>query len=103
MSITILNEIDKAKVLADGLRKNLDKVQSLGVTAQQLDRLEQTYGELKSKDDALEALRRQATLRVRENNEMLADLKAQMLAVRKVVKEHFPQQEWLAFGVQDKR
>lgn len=103
MSITILNEIDKAKVLVDGMRKNLDKAKQLGIEAPALDRLEKAYTVLKTKDDELDALRRQATLKVKENNELLADMKAQMLTIRKAVKENYPQQEWMDFGVQDKR
>lgn len=103
MSITILNEIDKAKVLVDGMRKNLDKAKQLGIDAPALDRLEKAFTDLKIKDDELDALRRQATLKVKENNELLADLKEQMLSMRKAVKQNYPQQEWMSFGVQDKR
>lgn len=103
MSITILNEIDKAKVLVDGMRKNLDKAKQLGIDAPALDRLEKAFTDLKIKDDELDALRRQATLKVKENNELLADMKEQMLSMRKAVKQNYPQQEWMSFGVQDKR
>ena len=103
MSITILNEIDKAKVLVDGMRKNLDKAKQLGIDAPALDRLEKAFTDLKSKDDELDALRRRATLKVKENNELLADMKEQMLSMRKAVKQNYPQQEWMSFGVQDKR
>lgn len=103
MSITILNEIDKAKVLVDGMRKNLDKAKQLGIDAPALDRLEKAFTDLKIKDDELDALRRRATLKVKENNELLADMKQQMLSMRKAVKQNYPQQEWMSFGVQDKR
>lgn len=103
MSITILNEIDKAKVLVDGMRKNLDKAKQLGIDAPALDRLEKAFTDLKIKDDELDALRRRATLKVKENNELLADMKEQMLLMRKAVKQNYPQQEWMSFGVQDKR
>ncbi len=103
MSITILNEIDKAKVLVDGMRKNLDKAKQLGIDAPALDRLEKAFTDLKIKDDELDALRRRATLKVKENNELLADMKEQMLSMRKAVKQNYPQQEWVSFGVQDKR
>lgn len=103
MSITILNEIDKAKVLVDGMRKNLDKAKQLGIDAPALDRLEKAFTDLKIKDDELDALRRRATLKVKENNELLADMKEQMLSMRKAVKQNYPQQEWISFGLQDKR
>ena len=30
-------------------------------------------------------------------------MKEQMLSMRKAVKQNYPQQEWMSFGVQDKR
>ena len=103
MSITILNEIDKAEALVNGLRKNLQELAPLNVTAAGVDKLEAAYNELKKKDAEVEAIRRQLTVKVRENNELLASLKAQMLDYRKAVKGHYDQPQWIRFGVQDKR
>jgi len=103
MSITILNEIDKAEALVNGLRKNLDEVKPLNVTAAGVNKLEAAYKELKQKDSEVDALRRQLTVKVRENNELLAALKAQMLDYRKTIKGHYEQPQWIRFGVQDKR
>ena len=87
MSITILNEIDKAEALVNGLRKNLDEVKPLNVTASGVDRLEAAYKELKKKDEEVEALRRQLTVKVRENNELLAQLKAQCWSFAKLSRD----------------
>lgn len=103
MSITILNEIDKAETLVNGLRMNLNEVKLLNVTAAGVDRLEAACKELKRKNEEVDALRRQLTLKVRENNELLAQLKDQMLGFRKTVKGHYEQSQWIRFGVQDKR
>jgi hypothetical protein len=103
MSITILNEIDKAETLVNGLRMNLNEVKLLNVTAAGVDRLEAACKELKRKNEEVDALRRQLTLKVRENNELLAQLKDQMLEFRMTVKGHYEQSQWIRFGVQDKR
>ena len=103
MSVTILNEVDKAQVLTEGLRKNLTEVTPLGITAAKVDKLEAAYQELKQRDEEVEALRRQLTLRVRENNKLTAELKEQTISLRRVVKSHYNQTEWVRFGVQDKR
>ena len=103
MSITILNEIDKAETLVNGLRMNLNEVKLLNVTAAGVDRLEAACKELKRKNEEVDALRRQLTLKVRENNELLSQLKDQMLEFRKTVKGHSEQSQWIRFGVQDKR
>ena len=41
MSVTNLNEIDKADVLVAGLRKHLAEVKGIGITADDLNRLEE--------------------------------------------------------------
>jgi len=103
MSVTNLNEIDKADVLVAGLRKHLKEAQELGITIDALNRLEEAAKALRQKDAEVEELRRQTTLKVRENTNLIADMKNQMLSMRKAVKARYPQNEWIKYGVQDKR
>ena len=103
MSVTNLNEIDKADVLVAGLRKHLKEAQELGITTDALNRLEEAAKALRQKDAEVDELRRQATLKAHENMDLIADLKAQMLTMRKAVKARYPQYEWIKYGVQDKR
>ncbi|MBR1766998.1 MAG: hypothetical protein IJ745_08205 [Bacteroidales bacterium] len=103
MSVTNLNEIDKADVLVAGLRKHSKEVSALGISADAVNRLDELSKTLRLKDAEVDELRRQATLKAHENLEMIADLKAQMLTLRKAIKARYPQHEWLNYGVQDKR
>ena len=103
MSVTNLNEIEKADVLVAGLRKHLKEAQEIGITTDAINRLEEVAKDLRQKDAEEEKLRRQATLKAHENLELIADLKAQMLSMRTAVKARYPQYEWIKYGVQDKR
>ena len=103
MSVTVLNEIDKADVLVAGLRKHLGEVKQLGINADTINKLEEASKVLRQKDEEVDALRRQANLKGHENRDLLADLKAQMLVMRKAVKSRYPQHTWINYGVQDKR
>ena len=103
MSVTILNEIEKAETRIAGLRKNLNKVKPLNITTEGLEQLEQHCKTLKQKNEELDALRRQEAQKVRENHELLDTVKSQMLTYRKAIKGQYPQEEWIHFGVQDKR
>ena len=103
MSVTNLNEIEKADVLVAGLRKHLKEAQEIGITTDAINRLEEAAKDLRQKDAEVEKLRRQATLKAHENLELIADLKAQMLSMRTAVKARYPQYEWIKYGVQDKR
>lgn len=103
MSVTNLNEIDKADVLVAGLRKHLKEAQELGITIDALNRLEEAAKALRQKDAEVDELRRQTTFKVRENMNLIANMKDQMLTMRKAVKARYPQNEWIKYGVQDKR
>ena len=103
MSVTITNEIKKAEVLASGLKSHLDEVNQLGITAEGIKKMEEAMKTLRQKDEEVDALRREATLKGRENRELLAELKSQMLVYRKAVKQRYMQPDWIKYGVQDKR
>lgn len=103
MSVTVLNEINKADVLVSGLRKNLTEVKEIGITTDAINRLEEAAKALRQKDAELDELRRKANLKGHENRDLLDDLKAQMLTMRKAVKGRYQQYEWIKYGVQDKR
>ena len=103
MSVTITNEIKKAEVLASGLKSHLAEVKQIGINSDGIKKLEEALQTLRQKDEEVDALRREVTLKGRENRELLAELKSQMLAYRKAVKQHYEQPDWIKYGVQDKR
>ncbi len=103
MSVTNLNEIEKADVLVAGLRKHTKELPELGITTDAINRMEELAKVLRQKDAEVDELRRKVTLKAHENLELITDLKAQMLIMRKAVKARYPQCEWIKYGVQDKR
>lgn len=103
MSVTVKNEINKAEVLASGLKKHLDEVKQIGINAEEIKKMEELSQKLLQKDEEVEAFRREANEKGRENRELLAELKEQMLAFRKAVKQRYMQSDWIKYGVQDKR
>ena len=103
MSVTNLNVIDKADALVAGLRKHPKELKELGITTDAVNRMEEEAKALRLKDAEVDELRRQANLKAHENLELIANLKAQMLTMRNAVKSRYPQQEWINYGVPDKR
>ena len=103
MSVTVKNEISKAEVLVSGLKNHLNEVKQIGINAEGIKKLEEALQALRQKDEEVDALRREVTIKGRENHELLAELKTQMLAYRKTVKQRFDQPDWIKYGVQDKR
>lgn len=80
MSVTNLNEIEKADVLVAGLRKHLKEAQEIGITTDAINRPEEAAKDLRQKDAEVDKLRRQATLKAHENLELIADLKGRCSA-----------------------
>lgn len=103
MSITVKKEISKAEVLASGLKKHLDEVKKIGISAEEIKKMEGMCSVLQKKDEELDALRNEASSKSKENQELLAALKSQMLTFRKTIKQRYMQPDWLKYGVQDKR
>lgn len=103
MSQTITNEIQKAEVLASGLKSHMDDVKKLGITAEGIKKMEEVMDALRKKDAEVDAMRNDISLKGREKSKLLADLKSQMLTCRKAVKQRYSQPEWIKYGVQDKR
>ena len=103
MSITVKNEISKAEMLASGLKKHLDEVKKIGISAEEIKKMEGMCSALQKKDEELDALRNEASSKSKENQELLAALKSQMLTFRKTIKQRYMQPDWEKYGVQDKR
>lgn len=103
MSQTVINEIEKAKILAKGLRSKISEVKNLNITDETIKLLETTSQTLHDKNKETELLHEELRKKIAENNTLLADLKQQMLELRKNIKGHYPIEKWILFGVQDKR
>lgn len=103
MSVTITNETNKAEALVLGLRKHLEDVKQIGITADKINKLEEVCKMLLQKDKEADELRKQVSLKIHENQALLTDLKSQMLTFRQAVKSHYMQPDWVKYGVQDKR
>lgn len=103
MSKTYLNQVEKVKMLVDGLRNHYDMVKDRGITLEQLNQMEQLSAEAEKLNEEVEQLRIKTSAKVKEANERLAELKELWLPVKTEVKSSFDQLKWAMFGIQDKR
>ena len=91
MSKTYSIQVEKARVLAKGLRENLEQVKAYGVTSDALDALERDAEETEQADNELDTLRAEVSE------------KASVQSLKQIVKKNFDQPRWEALGVPDKR
>lgn len=103
MSKTIDLQIEKCRVLIEGLRRNMAEVADKGVNAQGLDELERNINTLKEAGQECDALRADLAEKVRRMNKILASVKETFIETKKKVKTNYEQYEWSRFGVMDKR
>ncbi len=90
-------------MLIDSLRANPDAMAHIGVGEDELKALDNELEALRKADDELEVLREQVSAGVRNANRLLADVRERYIATKKLVKENYPQDDWMRYGVPDKR
>lgn len=103
MSKTYSLQIEKARLLVDGMRKNFDAVKGLGVTEEIISSLEQKSQEADQLNDELDALRLQVAEKASVANKKLNDLRIQVQELKQLVKKNFDQTRWESLGIPDKR
>ena len=103
MSKTAQTLIDKAASLAEGMKRNMDKAQQLGIDNAYIARLEAEMDTLRATDRAVEeAAAHIAELRAR-NNEAMRLLRDDVQNAKKAVKGRYDKLDWHTFGIADKQ
>lgn len=103
MAKTYSMQVEKARILLEGLRKNLAQVSGYGVTEEALAQLERDAAETERMDAELDALRLQVSEKAGVANKKLEELRIQVQALKQIVKRNFDQTRWETLGVPDKR
>ena len=101
MAKVYAEQIEKAKVLVAGLRKNFDAVKNRGISREQIDVLDALTKETERMNAEVEALREE--VRQKTASRKLFEMKHQMMVAKKTVKTNFTPYKWPEFGVMDKR
>ncbi|MBQ2950274.1 MAG: hypothetical protein IJE12_04410 [Prevotella sp.] len=103
MSKTIDLQIEKSRVLIDGIRKNLGVLEDKGFNNEELDLMCQELNALKAANDECDAMREQLSAKVKNMNSILKRVKDVFAEKKRIIKGYYPQEEWIRYGVQDKR
>lgn len=103
MSKTFLTQVEKARMLIEGLRKNYDAVHDKGIDHEGIDRMEQLSREAEALNAEVEALREATSRKVREANAKLEAMKTIFTDYKKTVKTSYLPDRWADFGILDKR
>ena len=103
MSKVYSEKVEKAQSLANGLKRNFDKVKSLGITDEQILNLMKLAEETAAMSKELDALREVVKQKASAANAKLTELTQQLQFAKQVIKTNFEQLSWVNFGIADKR
>ena len=103
MAKTVELQIEKSRNLIEGARKHLQSGAGGGFTASEIDDMERTLNELAAANAECDRLRAELSPKVKHMNDVLAQVKNAYAEKKKVLKGYYPQEQWAAYGVPDKR
>jgi len=103
MSKTFEDQALKAKVLAEGMKVNLNELVVRGVKEDALDSLIAASEEAIKMSQEVDRLRMAATEKLQEANAVLSEVKEKYNELRMIIKSSYPLEQWHRFGLMDKR
>lgn len=103
MSKVYSEQVQKAEMLAAGLRKNYELVKTRGISSEQIAQLEEDAKEAARMNEEVEVLRAEVSAKAARANKKLTEVKNNMQNAKQIIKRCFDQEKWQDFGVMDKR
>lgn len=103
MSKTIDLQIEKSRVLIEGLSRNIEALRDKGIASDALENMSADLDRLKASNDECDRIREELSLKVKAMNEILAQVKDAFAEKKRIIKTNYPQEQWINYGVQDKR
>lgn len=103
MSKTYSDQLNKAKVLVAGLKKNYEQIRNRGISLEELDSLENSISEAEKLNCEVERLRLETSEVATQANKKLITVKDKAVEFKRIVKRYNDISKWADFGVMDKR
>jgi len=103
MAKTIETQLEKSRNLVAGLRKHLSTGIGGGVTPTEINEMEQNLADLAVANEECDKLRAELSCKVKNMNQLFTAAKTAYLEHKRTIKNCYPQEQWINFGVPDKR
>ena len=103
MSKTIEELVKKVEFLHENLNAQKSRLNGLNIDFGAMDTAISQCKELEKLGEQSEALRAQLSEITRQSNMLMASIKETFQENKKIIKTNFEQENWMKFGVQDKR
>lgn len=103
MTKTIDIQVEKSTRLIKALKANIAEFQDKGVSTDELDDMAENLRRLEESSKAADELRAKLSEQVKTTNNILSQCKEAYAQTKAVVRNNYPQEEWIKYGVTDKR
>lgn len=103
MSKVYTEQVQKAEALSAGMKKNYERIKNKGIRPEAIDELHTKALELEAMSREIDKIKAETSNKVRIAQEKLAELKNDMLQIKQIIKPAFSQEQWIDFGIADKR
>ncbi len=103
MAKTIDLQVQKSRMLIEGLRANISEFSDKGISLDDLDRMNEMINKLDEANKECDAIRESLRLKVKDMNDILQNVKTDFAEKKKIVKGYYLQEQWAKYGVMDKR
>ena len=102
MTKTIEMQIEKSRSLIQGLRKHLNET-GTGATLQELSAMEQAIDILISACEECDRLRAELAPKLDRVSKLFNNMKDEYAARKLIIKNNYPKERWIEYGLPDKR
>lgn len=103
MGKTVNEQIAKGRSLVEGLSQNLAELESKGITAEMVAKLEDLCNQTQQKGAEQDKLNEEYHAKTAEVSALMAALKGTINEVKGIIKPHYLPTEWIKYGIQDKK
>ncbi len=103
MSKTIDLQIEKSNLLINTLKRRFSEVEDKGIRMSELRDLSAQLEKLQASSKQTEEMRERLSAQVHTTNNILAQVKEKYKNIKEVVRVNYRQDQWIHFGVLDKR
>ena len=103
MSKTIDLQVEKTMRLVNALKDRIEEVHDKGISLEELDAMTNKIKELQDSSRKTDELRNRLSAQVKNTNSILAQCKEMYVSTKNIIRNNYPQDQWIQYGVIDKR
>ena len=103
MNKIFTDQIEKSTLLVNGINANKALLRTKGINVDKVDVLTRLSNQLTKEGEKLDEMLKAVSAQRKVCNNILDELKSELLTSKKSIKERFDQERWQSLGITDKK